>query len=68
MALPLIAAGVGLAGSLITGYQNNKKNQALLSYSKTSTTRSVSCSRNSIKKIMVLIKQDMRNLLGIDLS
>ena len=30
MALPLIAAGVGLAGSLITGYQNKKKNEALL--------------------------------------
>ena len=68
MALPLIAAGVGLAGSLITGYQNKKKNEALLSYSKTSTKRSVSCSRTVSDKIMVLINKICGIYLGIDLS
>jgi len=63
MALPLIAAGVGLAGSLITGYQNNQKNKALLATQRKAQQDQLAA-QEQYRKDYGAYQQDMRNLLG----
>jgi len=63
MALPLIAAGVGLAGSLITGYQNKKKNEALLATQRQAQKDQLAA-QEQYRQDYGTYQQDMRNLLG----
>jgi len=63
MALPLIAAGVGLAGSLITGYQNNKKNKALASTQRQAQADQ-KAAQEQYRQDYGAYQKDMRNLLG----